>query len=271
MIIITPVSVYNSVLENAPSRRTNPETWEIRLSVSCFISSKNLPAHIWEDGQKPLQLFIREAGYRKPLRMPSSLVSRKNTIPFVFWQICIQTWSLFYLFYIDLTHLDILITLAIIYSHFDHPFYAWCVKIFCVNTQNEGPLTEYQAYLNSFYKEKSLSILWMSPNLGGSDTPTLNPLKVFVGLSRGGHMIALHDCFLRDLHLWSSALKPTCYCYFTGHDKDKGPTDRDTHTHCNGIWLGNSIISMLLNVIFELHDWPQYFLYMNTTYQYRTY
>lgn len=66
-------------------------------------------------------------------------------------------------------------------------------------------------------------------------------------------MIALHDCFLRDLHLWSSALKPTCNCYFTGHDKDKGPTDRDTHPHCNCIWLGNSLISMLLNVIFELH------------------
>lgn len=169
------------------------------------------------------------------------------------------------------------------YRHINHNSYCllsfwppilcieWCVKIFCVNTQNEGPLTEYQAYLNSFYKGKSLSILWMNPNLGGSDTPTLNTLKVFVGLSRGGHMIALHDCFLRDLHLWSSALKPTCYCYFTGHDKDKGPTDRDTHTHCNGIWLGNSLISMLLNVIFELHDWPQYLLYMNTTYQYRTY
>lgn len=103
----------------------------------------------------------------------------------------------------------------------------------------------------------------MDPNLRwcvwwgaeGQIPQPLSTLKVFVVLSRGGHMIALHDCFLRDLHLWSSALKPTCYCYFTGHYKDKGATDRDTHTNCNGIWLGISLISML-NAIFELHDLP---------------
>ncbi len=104
--------------------------------------------------------------------------------------------------------------------------------------------------------------------LRGVRYPNPQPFESLCGAFTGGHMIALHDCFLRDLHLWSSALKPTCYCYFTGHDKDKGPADRDTNSHCNGIWLGNSLISMLLNVIFELHGWPQYLLYMNTTYQY---
>lgn len=143
-------------------------------------------------------------------------------------------------------------------------------KYFVSTHKMENPSRAIQSISKFIFTKGSLclSILWMNPNLRwgvcvGSDTPTLNTLKVFVGLSRGGHMIALHDCFLRDLHLWSSALKPTCYCYFTGHYKDKGPTDRDTHTNCNGIWLGNSLMSML-NVIFELHDLPSWAELINT-------
>lgn len=229
----------------------NPETWEIRLSVSHFISSKSSSTYLrrWS-GPCSCSLERKATGNRLGWVLPAMLAG-KTSCHLYFGNI---PWSLLY-------RLNTC-------SDINHISYSECKK-YCASPQSEGPLTKYQAYLNSFYKGTSLSILWMSPNLGGSDTPNLNPLNVFVGLSRGGHMIALHDCFQRDLHLWSSALKPTCYCYFTGHDKDKGPADRDTHSHCNSIYLGNSLISMLLNVVFELHGWPQYLLYMNTTYQYR--
>lgn len=208
MIIITPVSVYNSFLENAPSRRTNPETWEIRLSVSCFISSKNLPAHICEDGQKPLQLFIKEAGYRKPLRMPSSLVSRKNTIPFVFWQICIQTWSLFYLFYIDLTHLDIWNHISYCLLSFWPPILCMvCKNILCQHTKWKS-LNRIPS-ISKFILQREVFVYSMNESkLRGVRYPNPQPFESLCGAFKGRS----HDS---SAWLFSKGPPPLVKCFET--------------------------------------------------------
>lgn len=173
----------------------NLETWEIRLSVSRFISSKNLPAHIWEDGQKPLQLFIRESGYRKPLTMASSMLAGK-TSRFVIWLIH-RHFFFSCLFALDLTH--ILFTLPIVYSHL--------LNILCQHTEwrtlNRIPS------ISKFILQRDVFVCSMKESkLRGVRYPNPQPFESLCGAFKGRS----HDS---SAWLFSKGPPPLVKCFET--------------------------------------------------------